>query len=1351
MFNENKEEIPHGRDEEVSEDELREQLGMLGLDTVGNFEELKERLSKFKESPIKYISKVGATIPEIRHAIDESVKQNPELSEWRNPAPSPSSQESSENTQSLGDKTIAYDPELEYYLSEQMQKKWHPERHVNWEADQAFTSRTRRFSETESPLGQSSQEPASQGYHTSTLTPLNSAYYSSLSRAVEQARNWGMKFAGKPFEDGENFLTEFVERCNSRRIREGDRCHILSEVLTDKALLWFRRKRFTELSWLDFEYQFHKTFSKGGTGATLQQKIWDRKQQPGESAFEYVTAMADMYARLPMPTPEYMQLDKIYHGFHGDYLFFLKRHHFNSYDELLERNLDIEDKKSKKDKVCIIDEPENGNKSTDKKIDKTSTPTFGTGNKSNPTKPKLEVNNKSNPLSKPKPPTTPAKPIQPEARESTPKVSEKIPSGSSQNTPLDEEQKSSNQSVKTGTFDEIVVIGDDKVTRTLSNPRSTLKKGQRDSDQPVEAGTSGIEKFKLKHERSQIESFPGFASPKFFINKGQNSSDQPVEAGTSNKSRSNDESDVDDDSEAEIILEPIQIGNRVIKALVDTGAYSSHLGSVGQEIAEELALPIFSTPKSEVVVANGDRISVLGVIRVPVTIVDLSKVMEFKITPRLTTDCVLGMDFVVLFGFIIDGYTGTWGLQGLQECYPFFSPGPDVSEEDVCWMLAELDEVQEIKLKEFLKVNVELPLPDEFGVTHLAEHHIDVQGHPPIHQRCYPFSPRIREAIHEEVRRMLSEGVIELSKSPWSSPIVMHLKPNNAYRFCLDFRKVNSFTKKDAYPLPRMESILDRLRGARYISNIDLSHAYHRIPLEESSKEITAFTVPGMGLFQFTRMPYSLCNAPATFQKLLDKLIGPEMDPNAFDYLDDILVVTSTFEEHFEILKVVLDKIRAAGLVMNREKSHFCQSEVKYLGFIIDQQGLRVDLDKMAPILKYPVPINKKELQRFLGMAGWDRRFILNFAGIAALLHSITGSKATWEWSESQQEAFEILKEKLCSSPILSYPNFSKPFILYSDASDIGLGAILHQEFDGQEHLITYASRKLRDPETRYTTMEKECLAIIWAVHKFRPYLEGHEFSVVTDHSSLTWLKNLNDPVGGLARWSMRLAAIQCKIIYRKGSLNQAPDALSRIEWNFDEDDEDKEDFETFLMALDDDIEVARYEELMAEIREKPGEFPNYRLVEDKIFVFHPTPLKEETVGDLDSWKWLVPPQERRRILVEVHDNPSAGHLGITKTIQRARLSYYWQGMNDDIKGYVKTCDRCQRIKVVQKKPGGLMGVRTYGEPWYAGPFTVLEMVSPVIVELVDINGRYAGRHHVSRLKPYHTREAPPVENRPEV
>ncbi|XP_026830521.1 uncharacterized protein LOC113563294 [Ooceraea biroi] len=379
-------------------------------------------------------------------------------------------------------------------------------------------------------------------------------------------------------------------------------------------------------------------------------------------------------------------------------------------------------------------------------------------------------------------------------------------------------------------------------------------------------------------------------------------------------------------------------------------------------------------------------------------------------------------------------------------------------------------------------------------MTTLTKHRIDVGSHLPIKQHCYLVSPKVQEAIREEIDKMLGSEIIEPSYSVWSNPIVMVRKPNGKYRFCLDFRKVNSISRKDAYPMPNMGRILDKLRAARYISTNDLSQAYFQIPLEKESCEKTAFSVPGKGLYHFVRMPYGLTGAPTTFQRLLDHLIGPEMAPYVFVYLDDIVIVTPTFEEHIVWLKKVLDKITAAGLTINAEKCEFCKSRVKYLGFVVQHDGLTVDPDKTSPILEYPAPTNLKQLP-----------------------------------------------------PTLACPDFEESFVLQTDASSVGLGAVLTQTLEGKERVIAYASRALTDPEKKYSVTEQECLAVVWAVQKFRSYLEGYKFTVITDHSSLRWLHNLKNSTGRLARWALELLEYDYVVEYRKGALHHVPDALSRM------------------------------------------------------------------------------------------------------------------------------------------------------------------------------------------------------------
>ena len=255
---------------------------------------------------------------------------------------------------------------------------------------------------------------------------------------------------------------------------------------------------------------------------------------------------------------------------------------------------------------------------------------------------------------------------------------------------------------------------------------------------------------------------------------------------------------------------------------------------------------------------------------------------------------------------------------------------------------------------------------------------------------------------------MLAAGVIKESFSEWSTPIVMAKKANDGYRLYLDFRKLNAVSKKDAYPIPYMSDILKQLKASKYISTIDLSSAFNQIPLDEACQEYTAFTVPGSGLFQFVRMPFGLSNAPATFQRLIDRVISPELRPRAFCYLEDIIVVTETFEEHLKWLEAVLDKITQANLTVNPEKCEFCRAEEKYLGYVVNREGLSVNPEKTEPILSYPAPKNIRQLRRFIGLASWYRRFIPEFAVVAEPLIRLFRSNVKWHWGEDHKCARKV-------------------------------------------------------------------------------------------------------------------------------------------------------------------------------------------------------------------------------------------------------------------------------------------------------------------------------------------------------
>lgn len=297
----------------------------------------------------------------------------------------------------------------------------------------------------------------------------------------------------------------------------------------------------------------------------------------------------------------------------------------------------------------------------------------------------------------------------------------------------------------------------------------------------------------------------------------------------------------------------------------------------------------------------------------------------------------------------------------------------------------------------------------------------------------------------------------------------------------------------------------------------------------------------------YKRMAFGLCNSGATLCRLIDDVIGCDLEPNVFVYLDDIIISTETLDEHFKILKILGERISKAGLTISVEKSRFCTKELNYLGYVVTKEGIRPDNKKIEAILNYPQPKNVRDVRRLLGMAGWYRRFIKNFAIITAPLSDLLKkSKTKFNWGNKAENSFKNLKILLTSEPILANPNYDLPFIIQCDASDFGVGAVLVQGVGDVEKIVAYMSQKLSAAQRKYQTTERECLAVLMAIDKFRPYIEGTNFTVVTDHASLLWLQNLKDPAGRVGRWALRLQSYDFKLVHRKGKFMVVPDALSR-------------------------------------------------------------------------------------------------------------------------------------------------------------------------------------------------------------
>lgn len=697
-----------------------------------------------------------------------------------------------------------------------------------------------------------------------------------------------------------------------------------------------------------------------------------------------------------------------------------------------------------------------------------------------------------------------------------------------------------------------------------------------------------------------------------------------------------------------------------MEGLLDSGANCTILGKGSSSLISQLNLnvrPYYTILKT----ADSTSHSANYIVDLPITFNNKTKIIQTLIVPTIAKALILGMDF--------------WESFNIRPVCGVIDANPLLDDQ------IDLSTSERIQLEEAISA-LKSPIPDApLSRTHLVEHMIDTGDAQPIKQRYYPVSPYVQKEMDEELERMLKLGVIERSNGSWSNPIVGVRKPNGKLRLCLDSRKLNAVTKTNAFPLPYISRILGRLRGTKYLSSIDLSDAFWQIPLAQQDREKTAFTVPGRGLFHFVSLPFGLHGAAQSLCRLMDSVLGYDLEPSVFVYLDDIIICTDTFEEHINLLNEVGRRLKAANLSVSKVKSKFCMRQLNYLGYIVNEAGINTNPEKVSAIVNYPVPKNVKDVRRLLGMATWYSRFVHNFASITSpITNLLKKTKTKFVWTDEADSAFNMLKTTLISAPVLATPDFSKPFIMHCDASDFGVGAVLIQGEGDQERVIMYMSQKLSSAQLKYSTTEKECLAVLLAIEKFRPYVEGTAFTVITDHASLLWLTNVKDPSGRLARWALRLQNYDYTLVHRKGKLNVVPDALSRS-------------VEVVENVNPEDVE---YEQLKGKITEDPGKFPDYQIKDSTIYKY----VKEMGRGDF-SWKMLVPASMRLEILKKLHDAPTSSHGGIRKTLFKIKSNYYWPGMAKEIQSYIKKCEICQLCKTDNKVLRGEMGQPKDPElPW---------------------------------------------------
>jgi len=577
---------------------------------------------------------------------------------------------------------------------------------------------------------------------------------------------------------------------------------------------------------------------------------------------------------------------------------------------------------------------------------------------------------------------------------------------------------------------------------------------------------------------------------------------------------------------------------------------------------------------------------------------------------------------------------------------------------------AEAEEPPEVSrlLEEFDDVFPD-ELPGGLPPARPWDHRIDVlpESTPP-YRPPYRLSPGETEELKRQLDDLLEKGFIRPSSSPYAAPVIFVKKKDGTLRACQDYRPLNRITKKDRYPLPIIDDLLDSLRGSVFFSKLDLRSGYHQIRVAPEDVHKTVFSSK-FGHYEFLVLPFGLCNAPATFMRAMDNVFAQDRSFVKV-FLDDVLVHSPSFEQHLVDLRKTLTRLRDSKYYAKREKCEFLRTEIAFLGHSVSRRGVATDPDKLEVLKEWPVPSSQTAVRSFLGFAGYYQRFVRNFSGLAAPLSELTKKDSTFTWDEKHQEAFEAVKTALIEAPVLVVPDPNKPYVLETDASGIALGAALSQESDGYMCPVSFMSRKLDTHQRNYPAHELELLSVHEALKKWRHLLAGGpRVKVITDSSTVKSALSQKDLSPKLARYSLTFADYDLEFVHRPGRDHTVADALSRVNINsvsFSVSDYEQDPFFASI-----------YSALAAS---DPS--PNSISFERQYYLKNNLLFKRDKKDRI-----CVPKGQREPLLIAHHDAPSAAHRGRDKTYGSLASLYFWPRMFADVEAYVNSCHVCQRIK----------------------------------------------------------------------
>ena len=791
------------------------------------------------------------------------------------------------------------------------------------------------------------------------------------------------------------------------------------------------------------------------------------------------------------------------------------------------------------------------------------------------------------------------------------------------------------------------------------------------------------------------------------------------------------------------------IGGQRAVCLVDSGASGNFISSdfVNQH---SLSLQSLSSDQaSHVTLADGSQQSAVGVLKdVELRLQSYSTSLDLVAIPLSGYDVILGMPWLEDANPIIDWKEKIIQVKRGEEIHSISSDSSihllSHVELDRAIKRKQVDSVQAIMMRQLesddqstqnsnpVNVNTEeqnnikeptewtetrkqllheyrdvfpTDLPSGLPPTRSVDHRIELKpGSAPTNRPTYRMSPTELDEVKKQIDQLMESGFIRPSKSPFGAPLLLVKKKDGTMRMCIDYRALNDITIKNSYPLPRIDELFDRLQGAKIFTKIDLRNGYHQIRIYSADVEKTAFR-SRYGHFEFLVLPFGLTNAPATFMQLMHDIFRPLLDRSVLVFIDDILVYSSNIEDHRRHVREVLELLRKNQLYAKASKCELIKSRVEFLGHMIDENGLHMTEDKVEAILKWPPLKSVSEVQSFIGLIGYYRKFIRMFSEIAAPLTELTQKGKPFEWTSAQQQAFDALKKKVSEHPVLILPNPSLPYLVTTDASGFAVGATLSQDQGKGNQPIAFLSKKMLAAELNYPPHEQELLAIIVALKAWRHYILGTKFNVATDHHSLIYLQTQPHLSARQTRWLEFLQQFDFKTEYKEGRTNVVADGLSRRPDHKPIPIDSESATINSLSSSSIDVGANLREAIVQSYHtdKECSELLSADRVKDQ-----PADSSIHLHGGLlvnSSNRILIPSSAssvKSLIFHECHDAPLGGHSGAAKTIDRISRRFIWKNMNEEIRSYVSTCLLCQMNKPSQQFPMGLLQpIATPDYPWH--------------------------------------------------